>query len=190
MLRRTLFISLLVPLLYALSLCIPASVPLASARTLTPQQPNHTQQAQMPHQSARPLSPTNDCNLSGQNGLFPCEVQSSVSPGCLKEHSQPNTSSPQTNCYSAGTILTLTCQIAGGVATAPGGAQSSVWDKETNGNFVSDLFMATSATNGGFSPPIPNCGVCRSCQSFILPPTSPSIGDSAMVAMNPRCCTP
>lgn len=53
-----------------------------------------------------------------------------------------------------GTRIEIVCQTKG---SPPRGYNNRVWDKLTNGHFVSDAFVDTPNRSGGFSEEIPRC---------------------------------
>jgi hypothetical protein len=63
----------------------------------------------------------------------------------------PKTSSAIVQAYAPGATLGVVCQTAG---TKIG--TTSVWDKLTDGNYVSDYYMSTPS-NTSYSPPLPRC---------------------------------
>jgi surface antigen len=51
----------------------------------------------------------------------------------------------------------IVCQTSGQLVTPNHGTASTVWDKLTNGAYVTDVYIDTSGVGGNFSPPIPHC---------------------------------
>jgi surface antigen len=56
-----------------------------------------------------------------------------------------------------GNEVDIVCQTGGQLVTPNHGSASNVWDKLTNGSYVTDVYVDTSGTGGNFSPPIPQC---------------------------------
>jgi uncharacterized protein YraI len=69
----------------------------------------------------------------------------------LNARSGPSTSYPVVRAYQPGSTLTVVCQ-------APGSAvgTTSVWDKLTDGSYVTDYFVSTPSSSG-YSAPLPRC---------------------------------
>lgn len=75
----------------------------------------------------------------------------------LKERAGPGfTNYAQVGSVSDGNEIDIVCQTMGQTVTGTSGASSGVWDKLTNGSFVSDYYVDTPNV-GSFSPPIPQC---------------------------------
>jgi hypothetical protein len=55
-----------------------------------------------------------------------------------------------------GTTLDIVCQAAGRMAEAPNGRKSPVWDRLSDGLYVSDLFVSGTKV-GKFTPSLPRC---------------------------------
>jgi surface antigen len=51
----------------------------------------------------------------------------------------------------------IVCQASGELVTPNHGTGSTVWDKLTNGAYVTDVYVDTPGVGGNFSPPIPRC---------------------------------
>jgi surface antigen len=51
----------------------------------------------------------------------------------------------------------IVCQTQGQLVTPNHGTASTVWDRLTNGAYVTDVYVDTSGVGGSFSPPIPQC---------------------------------
>jgi surface antigen len=51
----------------------------------------------------------------------------------------------------------IVCQARGELVTPNHGTASTVWDKLTNGAYVTDVYVDTPGVGGNFSPPIPQC---------------------------------
>jgi uncharacterized protein YraI len=80
---------------------------------------------------------------------LPYQVTSATS---LSARSGPSSSYPVVATYAPGTTLSLTCQIWGErVGTTP------VWDRLTNGAWVTDYYMSTPS-NTTYSAPLQRCG--------------------------------
>jgi hypothetical protein len=79
--------------------------------------------------------------------------------GCgLREHTGPGYSSfPTIGMLSEGQEVDIVCQTAGQLVTPNHGTASTVWDKLTNGAYVTDVYVDTPGAGGAFSPPIPHC---------------------------------
>ncbi len=77
--------------------------------------------------------------------------------GCgLKERTAPNYSSAaQVGVVYDGQELDVVCQTTGEVVHGKH-ANSAIWDRLTNGTYVSDYYTNTPGV-GTFSPPIPQC---------------------------------
>ena len=69
----------------------------------------------------------------------------------LNGRSGPKTSTPIVQTYAPGTTVTVVCQTAG---TKVG--TTSVWNKLTDGNYVSDYYVSTPS-NTTYSAPLPRC---------------------------------
>ena len=63
----------------------------------------------------------------------------------------PGTSYRVTSTMFLGALAWITCQQAGSKV-----GTTSVWDKMTNGRWVTDYFVSTPS-NKTYSPPIPHC---------------------------------
>lgn len=76
----------------------------------------------------------------------------------LNERSGPGYSSYAiVGHLSDGNEVDLVCQISGQLVTPNHGTASTVWDKLTNGAYVTDVYVDTPGVGGSFSPPIPSC---------------------------------
>jgi uncharacterized protein YraI len=69
----------------------------------------------------------------------------------LNGRSGPKTSTPVVQAYPPGATVGVVCQTAG---TKVG--TTFVWNKLTDGNYVSDYYVSTSS-NTGYSAPLPRC---------------------------------
>jgi uncharacterized protein YraI len=69
----------------------------------------------------------------------------------LNGRSGPKTSTPVVTTYAPGATVTVVCQTPG---TKIG--TTSVWNKLTDGNYVSDHYVSTPS-NTGYSAPLPRC---------------------------------
>jgi surface antigen len=56
-----------------------------------------------------------------------------------------------------GAEVDIVCQTHGELVTPNHGTASTVWDKLTNGSYVTDVYIDTPGVGGNFSPPIPQC---------------------------------
>jgi surface antigen len=76
----------------------------------------------------------------------------------LHERTGPGYSSYAfTRVLADGTEIDIVCQTQGELVTPNHGTASNVWNKLTDGGYVSDVYTDTSGTGGNFSPPIPQC---------------------------------
>jgi hypothetical protein len=73
----------------------------------------------------------------------------------LKVRTAPSLSAPITHVIGDGTEVDVVCQATGDLVSN-GHASSSVWDRQTDGSWVSDFYIDTPNI-GTFSPPIPHC---------------------------------
>ncbi|HEX6758262.1 MAG TPA: glycoside hydrolase domain-containing protein [Propionibacteriaceae bacterium] len=69
----------------------------------------------------------------------------------LNGRSGPKTSTPIVQTYGPGTTVTVVCQTNGSAV-----GTTSVWNKLTDGNYVSDYYVSTPS-NTTYSPPLPRC---------------------------------
>lgn len=69
----------------------------------------------------------------------------------LNARSGPSTKYPVVASHARGTTLRLSCQAAGAKVST-----TKVWDKLTNGSYVSDLYVSTPSSTG-YSNPLPKC---------------------------------
>lgn len=69
----------------------------------------------------------------------------------VNARSGPSSTYPVVATYARGTTLRLSCQAAGAKVST-----TSVWDKLTNGYYVSDYYVSTPS-NTGYSSPLPKC---------------------------------
>jgi hypothetical protein len=51
----------------------------------------------------------------------------------------------------------IVCQTTGELLTPNHRTASTVWDRLTNGFYVTDVYVDTPGVGGAFSPPIPTC---------------------------------
>ena len=56
-----------------------------------------------------------------------------------------------------GAAVEIVCQTPGQTVTPNPGTPSDVWDRLTNGAYVTDVYVDTPGVGGGFSSPIPRC---------------------------------
>ena len=73
------------------------------------------------------------------------------STSSLNARSGPSTSSPVVTTYASGVTLRVVCQTPG---TKVG--TTAVWDKLTNGSYVTDAYVTTPSTTT-YSKPLPRC---------------------------------
>jgi hypothetical protein len=66
----------------------------------------------------------------------------------LNERSQPTTTSKRLGQKRDGDAVTIVCQARGTELRNPNGVTSTVWDKLTNGAYVTDLYVDTPAVGG------------------------------------------
>lgn len=69
----------------------------------------------------------------------------------LSSRSGPSNRYPVTHSYPRGSALMIACQAPGQKIRT-----TSIWDKLTNGSYVSDYYVST-ASNAGYSSPLPRC---------------------------------
>ncbi|WP_458246625.1 glycoside hydrolase domain-containing protein [Streptomyces sp. MAI_2237] len=74
-----------------------------------------------------------------------------TSTTALNARTGPSTSYPVAATYAPGTTLDVVCQAPGAKV-----ATTSVWDKLTNGAYVSDHYVSTPSGTG-YSSPLPRC---------------------------------
>jgi hypothetical protein len=79
--------------------------------------------------------------------------------GCgLHERTGPGYSSfPSVGMLYDGEAVDIVCQTTGELLTPNHGTASTVWDRLTNGFYVTDVYVDTPGVGGAFSPPIPTC---------------------------------
>jgi hypothetical protein len=56
-----------------------------------------------------------------------------------------------------GDVVDIVCQTAGELVTPNHGAASAVWDRLTDGSYVTDVYINTPGTGGRFTDAIPRC---------------------------------
>ena len=71
--------------------------------------------------------------------------------GALNEHTGPGVSYPVKGSLAAGALAWVTCQHAGSKV-----GTTSVWDKLTNGRWVTDYYVST-LNKTSYSKPVPRC---------------------------------
>lgn len=76
---------------------------------------------------------------------------SNTSAGSLNARSAPATTAPIVRTYAGGTSLGVVCQTPGGKVNT-----TSVWNKLTDGTYVSDYYVSTPS-NTTYSTPLPRC---------------------------------
>ncbi|MHB9857793.1 glycoside hydrolase domain-containing protein [Streptomyces sp. YIM S03343] len=74
-----------------------------------------------------------------------------TSPTPLNARTGPSTTYPVTATYAPGATLSVVCQTAGSKV-----GTTTVWDKLSNGAYVSDHYVDTPSTTG-YSTPLPRC---------------------------------
>ena len=74
-----------------------------------------------------------------------------TSTGSLNARSAPATTAPIVRTYAGGTSLGVVCQTPGSTVST-----TSVWNKLTDGSYVSDYYVATPS-NTTYSAPLPRC---------------------------------
>lgn len=74
-----------------------------------------------------------------------------TSSTALNARSGPATSYPITRTYAHGARLAVSCQASGQKV-----ATTRIWDKLTNGSYVTDYYVSTPS-NTGYSTPLPRC---------------------------------
>lgn len=79
---------------------------------------------------------------------YPYKVTSTTA---LNARTGPSTSYPVAATYASGSTLNIICQAPGAKV-----ATTTVWDKLTNGGYVSDYYVGTPS-NTGYSSPLPRC---------------------------------
>jgi len=92
----------------------------------------------------------------------------------LKERLQPNTTQPPVDTLADGTALAIRCQATGQAVDG-----DYVWDKLTNGHYVSDLYTTTTGRNW-VSPSIAKCDTTRPTLSVAKLPAV-TVGPSATI---------
>ena len=70
----------------------------------------------------------------------------------LNAHTGPSTSDRIVRTYAYASTLQAVCQTPGSAI-----GTSRVWDKLSNGTYVTDFYISTPS-NTGYSPPLPRCG--------------------------------
>jgi hypothetical protein len=73
----------------------------------------------------------------------------------LKVHTAPQVSAPVTHVIADGTQVDIVCQTRGDMVSN-GHYSSAIWDRQTDGTWVSDFYVDTPNI-GTWSPPIPQC---------------------------------
>jgi len=74
-----------------------------------------------------------------------------TSGSALSARSGPATSYPVTGSYASGATLVVSCQASGQKV-----ATTRIWDKLTNGSYVTDYYVSTPSSTG-YSTPLPRC---------------------------------
>ncbi len=76
----------------------------------------------------------------------------------LKERAGPGYSAyAQTGFLAEAAEVDIVCQTSGELVTPNHGTASTVWDRLTNNQYVTDVYVDTPGVGGAFSPPIPHC---------------------------------
>jgi LasA protease len=75
----------------------------------------------------------------------------------LKERTSPSLTASVTVTLVDGDQVNIVCQTRGDDVSGRDGSASNVWDRLDSGAYVADYYVDTPGTNGGFSPPIPQC---------------------------------
>jgi hypothetical protein len=76
----------------------------------------------------------------------------------LKERAGPGYSTyAQTGIKNEGEEVDIVCQAQGELVTPNHGTASTVWDRLTDNQWVTDVYVDTPGLGGAFSPPIPQC---------------------------------
>jgi hypothetical protein len=73
----------------------------------------------------------------------------------LKVRTTPSLSASVTHVILDGTEVDVVCQATGDLVSN-GSASSNIWDRQTDGSWVSDFYIDTPNI-GTWSPPIPRC---------------------------------
>jgi hypothetical protein len=73
----------------------------------------------------------------------------------LEVRTAPNLSASVTHVILDGTEVDIVCQATGDLVSN-GSASSNIWDRQTDGSWVSDFYIDTPNI-GTWSPPIPRC---------------------------------
>jgi hypothetical protein len=63
----------------------------------------------------------------------------------------------QTSSKAEGAELDIVCQAQTELVTPNHGTASTVWDRLTDNQWVTDIYVDTPGVGGAFSPPIPQC---------------------------------
>ncbi|MFF3561154.1 glycoside hydrolase domain-containing protein [Streptomyces sp. NPDC002574] len=74
-----------------------------------------------------------------------------TSPGALNARSGPSSSYPLVRTHASGSALQVVCQTPG-----PKVGSTTVWDKLTDGTYVTDHYVSTPSATG-YSAPLPRC---------------------------------
>jgi uncharacterized protein YraI len=74
-----------------------------------------------------------------------------TSGSTLNGRSGPKTSAAVVASYASGATVTVICQTPGSTV-----GSTAVWDKLSDGNYVSDAYVST-ASSTGYTAPIPRC---------------------------------
>ncbi|HET8970087.1 MAG TPA: glycoside hydrolase domain-containing protein, partial [Candidatus Nanopelagicales bacterium] len=75
-----------------------------------------------------------------------------TSASSLNGRGGPSTSAPTVASYPARSTVTVICQTPGSTV-----GRTAVWDRLSDGNYVSDAYLDT-ASSTGYTAPIPRCG--------------------------------
>lgn len=139
----------------------PASPPVASPQpptpTPAPAPPSGTSTTPTP---APPAPPTPGPSPPPTPTFYVHHVYGTCADGAcgLNERSGPGYSSYAiVGTVGEGGEVDIVCQTQGELVTPNHGTASTVWDKLTNGAYITDVYVDTPGVGGSFSPPIPQC---------------------------------
>lgn len=107
-----------------------------------------------------PATPTPTTPTPTAPTLYVHHVYGTCADGAcgINERSGPGYSSYAiVGTLGEGAEVDIACQTNGELVTPNHGTASTVWDRLTNGTYVTDVYIDTSGVGGSFSPPIPQC---------------------------------